>query len=378
MVDYAYAIGIDLSPLDIPLNHIYLDPNNPRFVGSNWVNIPDEDITRESVQESSNRRLMEKFDIEKLRSNMEINGYLPIDRVVVKKLRNEAYVVLEGNRRICAAKDLRRVAARDDSIPRDVRDSVNIIPCLSYTGDDPMAAWTFQGLRHITGINDWPAYNKAKLLVTQMEDESLNLTDVGKRFGLSAFGAGQWVRGYNAFIQASEESDYSEELDEKSYPFFQELFGKSSIPVREWIDWDDNSYEFKNALRFNEFVGWLYPKPDDPETDGYLGVWDNRRLSIRDDLRKLSYILRNSKDAFEEFRRGETEVEACYAKVLSLQYEQSVDREQEVFTALRSCNNALENLPFKMLIKEETKTILLGKLEKLKSAIDAIQDAANR
>lgn len=375
MTDYAYAIGEDLVDEDISLKQIYLDPNNPRFVGSNWEDIPDEELTEESVQEQVTRRLIQKYDIEKLRSNMEINGYLPIDRVVVRKLDDNSYVVLEGNRRICAAKELERVAARDESIPEDVRESVSVIPCLVYNGDDAMAAWTFQGLRHISGINDWPAFNKAKLLVNQMEDEKLSLTDVGKRFGLSAYGAGQWVRGFYAFTQAAEETDYTDEVDERCYPFFQEIFGRSSIPFREWLDWNDDSYVFKNTLRMNEFVGWLYPKPDNPETDGNYGIWDDRRIVVRDDLRKLSYVLRTNKEAFEEFRRGEAEVESAYAKVLSQQYEKSADREEEVFDSIELCLKALENLPFKMLVNEKTSAKLFEQIESLKNSINAIEQA---
>ncbi len=91
-----------------------------------------------------------------------------------------------------------------------------------------------------------------------MEQEHLGLTAAGKRFGLSAFGAGQWVRGYYAFKQAREESDYVHEVDERAYPYFQELFGRSSSPVREWLGWNEDGYKFKNPLNFNEFVGWLY------------------------------------------------------------------------------------------------------------------------
>ena len=38
--------------------------------------------------------------------NIQINGFLPIDRVIVKKFAENKYVVLEGNRRICAAKNI--------------------------------------------------------------------------------------------------------------------------------------------------------------------------------------------------------------------------------------------------------------------------------
>lgn len=377
MSEHAYAIAKDLQSEEVSLEQLYLDPNNPRFVGSDWQDVPEEDICNVTVQEQAAQLLKAKYDIEKLRANMEVNGYLPIDRIIIRKLNGEAYLVLEGNRRICAAKELQRVAARDPEIPDDVRDSGRSIPCLLYTGDDPQAAWTFQGLRHITGIRDWPAFNKAKLLVTQMQDEGLNLTQVGQRFGLTPFGAGQWVRGYYAFLQAANESDYTEELDEKAYLYFQELFSRSSIPIREWMDWEDDNFRFRNTLRFNEFVGWLYPKPEDPEVDGNLGIWENRRLLIGADLRRLSYVLRNEKEVFEEFRRGNITVEGVYSRVLSKQYDQSVDRQQEVYNSISTCVKALDNLPFKMLREAELKDRLIQGLTGLKDSIQAIEDTMN-
>jgi hypothetical protein len=197
----------DLVSITVPLSSIFLDPNNPRFVGPNSQPIPDADVDSKAAQENARVLLIRDWGVEKLRMNMEVNGYLPMDRVVVRKLKDGKYVVLEGNRRICAAKLLGSIASDGSQVSEEVLSSVRMIPCLEYIGSEADAAWIFQGLRHITGISEWSAYNKAKLLVEQMEREELSLTDAGKRFGLSAFGAGQWVRGYYAFKQAREESD---------------------------------------------------------------------------------------------------------------------------------------------------------------------------
>jgi hypothetical protein len=256
------AIYQDLEPLALPLASIFLDPNNPRFVGPNWQRIEDGDIDLEQIQENVRVQLVRSYGIDKLRMNMEINGYLPIDRVVVRKFKPGRYVVLEGNRRICAAKMITPVGMDGTAVSVEVLSSLREIPCLEYVGSEQDAAWIFQGLRHIVGIAEWSAYSKAHLLVEQMERESLTLTDAGRRFGLTPFGAGQWVRGYYAFKQAREESDYITEVDERSYPYFQELFSKSSIRVREWMGWNGQTYKFTDPLKFNEFISWLYPRAE--------------------------------------------------------------------------------------------------------------------
>jgi hypothetical protein len=62
----------DLRQTTLPLSAIFLDPNNPRFVGSEWQYVPDWSI--EAAQEAIRLRLVADFDVDKLRMNMEVNG----------------------------------------------------------------------------------------------------------------------------------------------------------------------------------------------------------------------------------------------------------------------------------------------------------------
>ncbi len=98
------AIYQELKESSIPLECIFLDPNNPRFFGSDWQHIPDKRIAETNVQEEAMTRLVKQFGVENIRMSIETNGYLPIDRIIVREFRPSNYVVLEGNRRICAAK----------------------------------------------------------------------------------------------------------------------------------------------------------------------------------------------------------------------------------------------------------------------------------
>ena len=152
-------LHLTLSPKDIPLDQIYLDPNNPRFVSHNWQLVSDADIVNVNNQDYALKRLLTEFGADKLRSNMELNGYLPIDRIIVRSIGSNKYVVLEGNRRIAAAKSIGTVNSSGEPVNSAVTESLKIIPALEYTGSDSQAAWVFQGLRHITGISDWSAYN---------------------------------------------------------------------------------------------------------------------------------------------------------------------------------------------------------------------------
>jgi hypothetical protein len=189
------------------------------------------------------------------------------------------------------------------------------------------------------------------------------------------------VRSYHAFVQAKEQSDYLSEVDERSFPFFQELFGKSSIAMREWLDWDDRSYTFQNAINFNEFVGWLYPRPpgDEESVEEVRGDWEQRRLARRDDLRTLSYLLREEADLFQQFRSG-AELEGVYALAL-VRKQQAKDKQKanpvmEVFEALENCSRALDNLPLKMIRESELKTQLLAHVDELEKRIAFVKSSS--
>ena len=366
----------DLVPQTQPLTSIHLDPNNPRFVGPDSQKVPDEDIDNEAVQENARVLLIRDYGVEKLRMNMEVNGYLPKDRVVVRKFKEGKYVLLEGNRRICAAKLIGPLSMDGSQVSEEVQSSVQNIPCLEYVGTETDAAWIFQGLRHITGISEWSAYNKAKLLVEQMEQEELNLTEAGKRFGLSAFGAGQWVRGYYAFKQAREDSDYIREVDERSYPYFQELFSRSSAAVREWMEWNEEESKFKNVLNFNEFVGWLYFRPTDEDGADARGDFDRRRLITRDDVRHIAYLMKSADSHFQQFRNGQS-VSVTFAMATSEIYqkkvEESTDRVRNVFYAIAACTKALDDIPYKVFKDPVLKHELEEKLASLEAAVAALK-----
>lgn len=382
------SLNQTLVPVDLGLNQLYLDPNNPRFFASDWVDSPDECIDDEKVQERARQRLVAEFSVDKLRMNMEVNGYLPIDRVIVREFKPDRYVVLEGNRRICAAKMMSTVGIQGDIVPPDALDSLRRIPCLQYIGGEANAAWIFQGLRHITGIVGWDAYNKARLLVTQMEEEDLSLGDAGRRFGLSAFGAGQWVRGYFAFEQAREESGYVQEVDEKSYPYFQELFSRSSAPVREWLEWDENERKFRNLINLDEFVSWLYPRPsaqdETPEptatTRESRGEWDKRYLERRDDIRTVAFLIRDANQYFQQFRLDHDLKKAsamASVEIVQRKAQETADPVKAVFEAIRVCAKALDDIPFKILRTQDLHAQLMIQLRELKPLIESLEKAGN-
>ena len=376
-------ISDHLTPIELSIEQIYLDPNNPRFVDDSWQTRLDEKIDQEAVQRDTHDKMVKFHDVDKLRINMEINGFLPIDQVIVREFKPDKYVVLEGNRRITAAKQILDMERKGVGIQDDVMRSIRRVNCLLYTGTDDQAAWIFQGLRHISGIKPWSAYNKAKLMNRLLQEEGKSLTDVGKKFGLSAHGAGQWVRGYNAFRQAKDESEFSGETSETAYTYFQELFGRSNLPLREWMKWNETEYRFSDTMAFNEFLGWLYPKPpedeisDDQDPENIEGDWDNRRITTNRGLRDISYLIKNAVPHFESFRRGEDLTKSVATARLEQAQAEAEGRKQPALDLLRNLaelNRDLRNAPIMRFKKDDAlREELLERLALLQGAIGDLE-----
>src|SRR6185436_1051834 len=114
------------------------------------------------------------------------------------------------------------------------------------------------------------------------------------------------------------------------------------------------------------------PPGDEGSVEDVRGDWDQRRLARRDDLRTLSYLLREEPDLFQQFRSG-TELEGVYALALARK-QQAKDKEKadpvaEVFQALENCSKALDNLPLKMIREDDLKSQLLQHVEELEMRI---------
>ena len=258
------------------------------------------------------------------------------------------------------------------------------IQCLLYTGSDKQAAWIFQGLRHITGIRPWSAYNKAKLMNQLMQKEQKSLGEVGKKFGLTPHGAGQWIRGYNAFRQAKDDTEYSREINESAYTYFQELFGHSNKPLRDWMEWNEKEYRFDDVSAFNELLTWLYPKPSEAELDDdqdpadVLGDWNNRRLVTNRGLRDISYLKRHAIEQFEEFRNGRNLAEAVASARLADAQHDAERRRQPASDLLSRMDDIAGDLMHAPTIiyrhDNELRDQLFSKLSKLEDAIGKVKN----
>ena len=110
--------------MEIDIDDLLLDPNNPRLI----ARFGDENVTSDKTIVKKQTMLLQQFDVtgkkkegdgffstEDLHRGMKYTGMVPGNVIAVRKLagKNNKYVVVEGNRRISTAKHLLRQETYD-------------------------------------------------------------------------------------------------------------------------------------------------------------------------------------------------------------------------------------------------------------------------
>lgn len=281
-----------LAQRNIATSDIYLDPNNPRFwkTESGSAIKPDRKITDAGVQATA-RKEISAYGIDELYNSMVRNGFLLLDRIVVRPIANQEgkYVVVEGNRRFTALSRLRtNIDAgliNDDDMSEEAQakfiEDTDEIEVLVYSGDGTRdISWMLQGIRHIGGIKDWSPAQQAKLVAEQIDDHGQGMRSTGEQFGLTAIATGRLYRSYKAIMQMQNDEEYGGKAKNNYFTLFQEAIGNPTM--REWLGWKDADSQFHNAEHLRTFYSWISPDDDHD---------DVRRIHDPKHVKKLAFLL---------------------------------------------------------------------------------------
>ncbi len=265
----------ELTEQTISIDSLYLDPNNPRFWDQqSRRQIPDTRATEETIQRRVEQSIR-RHDIEELQFSILRNGFLPLDRIVVRPLEShdDKFVVVEGNRRLAALKLLRErireglVAEENisEEYLSNLLDQTKELSVLVYNGSySNDISWIFQGIRHIGGIRQWEPAQRAKLVADQFDNGSSTFTETGQKFGLSARAVGRLYRSYKALEQMRADDEYGKKARNNYFSLFEEAYRNAD--VRKWLNWDEEEYHFQHLENLRMFYAWIcQDEEDEPE-----------------------------------------------------------------------------------------------------------------
>jgi len=224
-----------LTHIDLPIENLVLDPNNPRFASDFAViePVPDSRLV-DSEKDTLARFQMQGAVTDEattstadLRRSMMDIGYVPIDRVVVRRIGDtDKYLVIEGNRRVSTVKNLlaaldKKDETHDDLIKiRSHTNSFRVIPCKLINTENKSreevehSISVILGIRHHGSLLEWDplprAYNIYNEYMGLGESESASfvldtkkVTEIAARLSVSASKVRSSLQTYIAFLQLS-------------------------------------------------------------------------------------------------------------------------------------------------------------------------------
>lgn len=153
-------VGIKQS---ICVEQLLFDSNNPR-IPKNLQGVTNENKVIEYMVKFGN--------VTELMMSIAETGYSDAEPLLVVGTSNDKFIVVEGNRRLAALKILNnpsltklRVKTIKDIIENaaiTVPNDVTEVPCIIYRTREEIL--DYLGYRHITGVKDWGALEKARYL----------------------------------------------------------------------------------------------------------------------------------------------------------------------------------------------------------------------
>jgi len=264
-----------LRPIDVTLDQLLLDPNNPRFAdfGDTQTPVTEGRMADDRVQRDTFERMKDsRFDVAELRDTIKTIGFLPMDRIVVRKWNlagpaqdPQKYIVVEGNRRITALKWLIELhdTGRENFEPTELANFTSFQALLLDETEAPdTARLILPGLRHVSGIKTWGAYQKARA-VHVLRETGKPAREVAQSLGLSTVSANQLWRSYLAMDQMRNDEEFGEFVEPKIYSYFEETMKRPN--VKEWLGWSDSERRFTNDARVREFYGWIVGEMSEDE-----------------------------------------------------------------------------------------------------------------
>lgn len=263
-----------MEPERVRLDQVYLDPNNPRLEVLKREPVPDERVTELGVQQGCLEHL-KALGVKDLVGSIRTSGFCTIDRIVLKRLDKNNYIVVEGNRRVASLKILDEEHGKGRiTISDDILKGIQEFESLVYKGERSDIAWIVQGFRHAPeAIKGWEDFSKAKFFA-ELEKTGRTATEIAKIFNVRPKAdVSNLIRSYDGFQQAKGDEDYGDQIIPSNHFGFlsKVIFPKPELRDN-WLGWNNTKRKFRKTENLNKFLSWIVDRKITitPETRDYL------------------------------------------------------------------------------------------------------------
>jgi len=142
----AESLAPTLKKITVKPAQLILDPNNPRFM-THKDDVVDEENLLDPDQSSRTKDKIfpngvkgkDPYKIQQLVNSIQINGWLPVDYIFVRRYQpnSKYYVVLEGNRRVTAIREILDNKEAKPSVKAEL-ETIDVMEVLDNGSDEDL------------------------------------------------------------------------------------------------------------------------------------------------------------------------------------------------------------------------------------------------
>lgn len=245
---------------NLPLESLLLDPDNPRLPEDILGN--DQNLLIEYVAE--------EYDSLSIAKSISLYSYFLSEPLIAIENGNAQYVVVEGNRRLAALKLLSDKTLRDELKISDKDEWSELaeselipdtVPVMIVSSKDEVAP--IIGYRHISGIEPWEPWAKARFIASLIENSEQSFDEVAEQVGDARNKIAADYRDYRV-LQRAGDFDIPTEDSERTFGVFQRAMVspglRSHIGAPTPADMKINSDVVPDgyAEELRELLSWLF------------------------------------------------------------------------------------------------------------------------
>ena len=377
MAQEIFGLGKKRPQLDLSVEKLFLDPENPRL----------PEIVQGSNEDDLLLTLYKDFDLRELAESLSQNGYFDEEPLVAipkdlpAEFKGKTYellnkdkgyysfinnadtnfIVVEGNRRIAAVKILLSSELRSKlkikewpDISPQVKTDIKILPVIIYPRREEVVPYL--GVRHISGIKKWEPYAKARYIASMIQ-KGFSLDDIQKTIGDRGTSTRKSYVCYKLIGQMEEEEEGSTEKAKSLFSYLLLSLGQG--PIKDYLgmpkNWSEVNVEqpIKKAkmLNLKNLFSFLFGE-------------GKEKLPVikesRDITGKLTHVLRLKHSA--EFLLQTRDLDAAY--------DRSDGEETLVLKQLTTANRNLETA-LGIVHRHKTEQVI-GEVKKCKETLNQI------
>lgn len=238
------------------LNKFLLDPNNYRFIDNkDYRKVEEADIRSSRIQDRTFNLLAGKNleNISDLIRSFKANGILK-DPIQVKELSDGEFLVIEGNRRTAALKQLYKDFQESKDVGKLKESDFKSLEVVLISEDNPIEHLITMGIHHISGKRKWSPVNQAQLIRDLIEEHNMSEIDVCDSLAITKHNLRRSLRSL-AFIERFKHSDFGDQFQTNMYSVFEEII--KNTKVKAWLGWNDNTMAPDNLVNEERIFQWI-------------------------------------------------------------------------------------------------------------------------